>query len=113
MECKPGEIVLIPFPYSDLSTTKKRPVLALTLPDKNGDFIALAVTSVETPEYAVKLENLALTAGNLPKPSWVRVDKIFTLSTSSIIKVFGTLKSDVFQMVLDGLCRRVGYAKHA
>lgn len=113
MECKPGEIVLIPFPYSDLTTTKKRPVPALTPPDKNGDFIALAVTSVETPEYAVKLENKALTAGRLPKPSWVRVDKVFTLSTSSIIKCFGTLKSDVFKGVLDGLCQRVGYARQA
>ena len=39
-----GDLVLIPFPFSDLSAAKKRPVLLLTRPDVYGDFIALAVT---------------------------------------------------------------------
>ena len=55
MTCNPGHLVLIPLPYADLSATKKRPVLALTAPDRHGDFIALAVTSVEQTEHASKL----------------------------------------------------------
>ena len=39
MTCNPGHLVLIPLPYADLSATKKRPVLALTAPDRHGDFI--------------------------------------------------------------------------
>ena len=46
MICSPGDLVLIPFPFSDLNTTKKRPVLVLTKPDHHGDFVGLAVTSV-------------------------------------------------------------------
>lgn len=45
MTFDPGNIVLIQFPFSDLKTGKRRPVLMLTNPDNNGDFIALAVTS--------------------------------------------------------------------
>ena len=41
MTCKPGELVGIPFPYSDLTTRKKRPVLVLTSPDRHGDFIMI------------------------------------------------------------------------
>jgi mRNA interferase MazF len=40
-----GDLVLIPFPFSDLSPAKRRPVLLLTRPDAYGDFVALAVTS--------------------------------------------------------------------
>jgi mRNA interferase MazF len=47
MTLDPGDIVLIPFPYSDLSSTKKRPVVVITAPDRFGDFIAAGVTSVE------------------------------------------------------------------
>jgi mRNA interferase MazF len=36
-----GDLLLVPFPFSDLSATKRRPVLALTASDSYGDFIAL------------------------------------------------------------------------
>lgn len=38
-----GALVLLPFPYSDVSASKRRPVLALTRPDEYGDFIGMAV----------------------------------------------------------------------
>jgi hypothetical protein len=38
-----GDLLLVPYPFSDLSATKRRPVLALTGPDSYGDFIALPV----------------------------------------------------------------------
>ncbi len=53
MTCKPGDLVGIPFPYSDLTTKKRRPVLVVTAPDRHGDFMGLAVTSVETEESTV------------------------------------------------------------
>ena len=40
-----GDLLLVPYPFSDLSASKRRPVLALTSPDSYGDFIALQVTS--------------------------------------------------------------------
>ncbi|MDH4191076.1 MAG: type II toxin-antitoxin system PemK/MazF family toxin [Betaproteobacteria bacterium] len=110
MKCRPGDLVLIPFPYSDLQSSKKRPVLVLTGPDHQGDIIALAVTSVRQRDHALEIVTASLAAGILPRRGWVRVDKIFTLSESAIVKSFGAATPAFMRSVLNGLCERVGYA---
>lgn len=109
MTCSPGDLALIPFPYADLNSTKKRPVLVLTSPDRYGDFIALAVTSVEQGQQAIRLEPRQLIEGTLPRTSWVRLDKIFTLSTGNIAKTLGRVEAAVMRNALAGLCTAVGY----
>lgn len=76
----PGSIVLVPFPFSDLKSSKKRPVLMLTNPDINGDFIALAVTSKGYHVGSLELTKESMLTGSLPCQSWIRTDKIFTLT---------------------------------
>ena len=41
MTHKPGDFIAIPFPYSDITTTKRRPVLVVTAPDFHGDFMGI------------------------------------------------------------------------
>ncbi len=38
---QPSEVVLLPFPFTDLSASKKRPVLILEKPNFQGDFLAV------------------------------------------------------------------------
>ena len=111
MTCRPGDLVLIPFPYSDLQSSKKRPVLAVTAPDRHGDFIALAITSVRPHDSALEISATSLATGALPRQTWVRLDKVFTLSEGSIVKAFGAVTPAFVLDVLDGLCKRVGYSK--
>ena len=111
MACKPGDLVLIPFPFSDLQSAKKRPVMVLTPPDRHADFIGLAVTSVAQPNHAMPIGATDLVEGTLPKACWIRFDKVFTLSESSIVKTFGALSPQTIQAVLQGLCSVVGYAR--
>ncbi len=99
MSCNPGELVAIPFPYADLKTRKRRPVLVITHPDRHDDFIGLAVTSVSTDALSVPINENSIAFGRLPKPSWVRCDKVFTLSQGDVIGNYGALKSDVFSEV--------------
>ena len=108
MNIRPAEIVGIPFPYTDMSTRKRRPVLALTTPDQRGDFIGLAVTSVRTEEQALCIQEESMRSGQLPKKSWVRYDKIFTLSSALVKTKYGALQNDVFKKIIDGLCSHLG-----
>ena len=107
MTCNPGCLILIPFPFSNLKTQKNRPVLALTGQDRHGDFIGLAVTTTINPPHAIALDATSLNWGSLPKPSWVRTDKIFTLDTGLIGQDFGEVSQKVLDNVLEMLCRNL------
>jgi len=112
MICKPRDIVGIPFPYSDMTSRKRRPVLIINGPDQRGDFISLAITSVMTRELSVTIDNKSMNTGKIPKQSWIRYDKIFTLNNSIIVKSYGSLKAEVFQQVVNGLCDYLGCNIH-
>lgn len=108
MTLKPGEIVAIPFPYTDLRAIKRRPVLVLTPEDAHGDFISLAITSAPTVKRAVRIEPSEMATGQLPKTSWIRYDKVFTLSAATITKTYGTLNDVTFDKVLGNVCAYLG-----
>lgn len=86
-----GDLLLIPFPFTDLSASKRRPVLALTAPDRYGDFIALPVTSRPQSEHGLSIASGDLVAGTLPAPSWIRTNCIVTLNVSLVVKTIGHL----------------------
>ena len=64
-----GDILLVPVPFTDLSSQKKRPVLVLSNKDYNkaaDDLIVAAVTSlVDTKPYVVRFTNNDMDVGNL------------------------------------------------
>jgi mRNA interferase MazF len=87
---EPGSIVLIPFPYSDLSASKRRPVLMLTRPDRRGDFMAMPLTSKPQAAPAMALPAGPLSGGgNLPLDSWIKTNIAYCLSITQIIKPLG------------------------
>src|SRR5271166_4098090 len=104
-----GELVLIPFPFSDLSAAKRRPVLLHTGPDGYGDFIALAVTSRRQTDKAIALDPKDLVQGSLPLASWVRTDRVVTLNASLIVKEFGRVSEAVITAAVSRLCAFVGH----
>jgi mRNA interferase MazF len=99
-----GALVLLPFPFSDAVTTKRRPVLALTAPDEYGDFVGMAVSSRSHHANTVTLQNDSLMEGQLPKPSWIRTDRVVTLNASLVIKEFAKIKPEIRCQAINGLC---------
>lgn len=102
-----GDILLIPIPFSDLTSSKKRPVLVLSNNDynkKTEDIIVAAVTSnIISKDYNILISNKDMQEGNLHVNSCVRVDKIYTLSQSIVIKKFGTVKPEVINNIKEKL----------
>jgi mRNA interferase MazF len=104
-----GALLLVPFPFSDLSAAKRRPVLALTTPDSYGDFIALPVTSRPQGEHGVALASADLVKGRLPATSWIRTDRIVTLNTVLVVKSLGLVSSRVVDAAVERVCAKIGY----
>lgn len=110
MTCSRGDIVLVPFPFADLSAAKKRPVLILTEPDTYGDFLAVAVTSRSHHVHAVEVTKDDLAGGGLPVTSWVRVDRLVTLNLGLCIKPLAQVREEYIGRVVAAICRRIGYS---
>jgi mRNA interferase MazF len=106
-----GDLLLVPFPFSDLSATKRRPVLALTTPDGYGDFIALPVTSRPQTEHGLPLLDTDLVNGSLPAVSWVRTNRIVTLNVSLVAKTIGHVSEKVIAAATNQFCIYIGLAK--
>jgi mRNA interferase MazF len=101
-----GDIVVIPFPFSDLSGSKRRP--ALVLADIEGDDVVLCqITSVaRNDKYAVPLDKADFESGMLPAKSFVRPSKIFTASERLILYSACRLKSDTMRIITDTIITR-------
>ena len=108
MTLNPSDVVKIPFPFSDLKSSKRRPVLVIHKPDKYGDFIATAITTRQHHSGAYLLNPSDFQAGSLPKLSFVRLNKIYTLNTESVLFICGRLQSDVFGKIQSNLCQGLG-----
>ena len=97
-----GDVVVVPFPFSDLSSTKKRP--ALIIAALNGDDLILCqITSSRKDEYSISLENKNFKEGALGVESSIRPNKLFTADKSLILYKIGTLKENKIQEVIDKL----------
>ena len=100
-----GDLVMIPVPFSDLSSSKRRPVLALTAPDQQGDFLACPVTNRTGWEKARRLLPDDLADGALPLASWVRTDKVVTLHTGLIVRRLGRVTEHFRGTIAGDVCR--------
>lgn len=105
---KQGAILLIPIPFSNLSSNKKRPVIVLSNYDYNNktdDIIVAAITSnLITKDYTVMSFGNDLEEGTLKVDSCIRVDKLYTLSQNIVINKFGTVKNHIIENVRKVIC---------
>ncbi len=100
-----GDVVAIPFPFSDLSTTKKRPALVLASLKYN-DFILCQITSkLKNDNYGIELKEKDFQKGSLKKISFARANRLFTAHQSLIIRKVGTIKETKLKEAIATACR--------
>lgn len=90
-----GEILLVAFPFSDLTKSKQRPVLVLSKShnDSSSDFVCCGITSnLDNKEHSVILDRNDMQWGSIPKISR-KFNKIFTLEKSLVIKRLGKINT--------------------
>ncbi len=106
MTYKRFDVVVVPFPFTDQQSEKKRPALVLSdvdcFNDPTGTCVLAMITSAENPDRPLDAAIGSLQKTGLPAPSKVRM-KIFTLDSRLIIRKTGALSAKDQKGVLESL----------
>jgi mRNA interferase MazF len=90
--CKPYDVVIVPFPFTDRRASKRRPALALSSESfsaHSGHTVLAMITSADNPPWPLDVSFDAASAG-LRSASKVRM-KLFTLDNRLILRKAGSL----------------------
>jgi mRNA interferase MazF len=100
-----GDVVLVPVPFTNLSSHKRRPVIVISnnaYHRSTADFVAVALTSNPQPAaYGFLITTADLASGVLKRPSQVRADKVYTLAQSIVVRRFGSVRVGVLDRIRD------------
>ena len=109
------DIVLIPVPFSDLSSIKKRPVIVLSNDSYNShsdDILVAAVTSrIQKTRYSMTINQHDIETGFIRVESMVRTDKIYSLNKAIVQKKIGRVKREPFQRLVELICELIELPK--
>lgn len=98
-----GDVVVVPFPFSDLTQSKRRPALVITALDGD-DLILCQVTSKTIKDkYAIAVSDNDFETGELKQPSNIRPNRIFTADTHIILYRVGNLKNTKVSEVIESI----------
>jgi mRNA interferase MazF len=100
-----GDIVVVPFPFSDLTQSKRRP--ALILAELSGDdFILSQITSHNIKDrYSISIETKDFESGSLNRNSNIRPNRIFTADKKILLYKAGHLKRDKIEETIARLIK--------
>jgi mRNA interferase MazF len=104
MEIKQGDIIFIPYPFTDLSGVKKRPVVVISKSSRNENIIVAKITSVIRNDKN-SFDLTTATINNLPKKSEVRTNELFTVSKQIVIKKLTALNNSSLNILVDEICK--------
>lgn len=98
-----GEVVVVPFPFLDLSATKRRP--ALVVAALTGDDVILCqITSQSVADkYAIPISQNDFSNGGLQQDSNARPNRLFTADSNIILYQTGKLTAAKMQEITNGL----------
>jgi mRNA interferase MazF len=102
-----GQVVIVHFPFSDLTASKLRPAVVLAKAGHD-DWILCQITSkAYGDEKAISLDALDFVRGSLHLNSYVRPGKLFTAHASLVANQVGELQSGKFSAVRDAVVRMI------
>ncbi len=96
-----GDVVVLPFPFSDLTQAKRRPALVIAALEGD-DLILCQITSQYVRDnYAISLNDNDFDEGSLKQPSNLRPNRIFTADSRIVLYRVGNLKKEKINKVIE------------
>jgi len=105
-----GKIVLIPFPFTDLTSSKVRPALIISAPNDYEDIIVAFITSnVLKNNFSIKKQDDIFQMSGLKTNSTIRFDKIATLSKKIVLGELGFIPEKILKTKKDIFLKKFGF----
>ncbi len=95
-----GDIVVLPFPFSDLSGSKRRPAFVIKDLPYNDILLCQITSKTGKDQFSIPFNNVDFSSGGLPVESNVRPNKLFTADKSIIIRKAGAATPDFTNKVI-------------
>ena len=96
-----GDVVVVPFPFSDLSQSKRRPALVIT-PLEGDDAILCQITSKAINDtYAIPINDTDFSSGSLKQPGNIRPNRLFTADSHIILYRVGSIKLEKLAAIVE------------
>ena len=100
-----GQVVLVPFPFSDLSQTKMRPAVVVAEVGR-ADWILCQITSNPYGDKrAIALTDKDFKTGSLRVTSYARPGKLFTANSGLILDTVGELQKAMINKLIRGVIK--------
>ena len=107
---KQGDVIKVPFPYTDRPTRQSRPALVVStgaIEDAHGLLWVVMITSAENRGWRGDVPVTNLAAAGLPAPSVIRTAKIATIDASDAAKL-GRVPPALFRQVASRMEKVLG-----
>jgi mRNA-degrading endonuclease toxin of MazEF toxin-antitoxin module len=96
-----GDVVVVPFPFSDLTQAKRRPALVISKLDGDDAILCQITSKTVIDKYAISLTDDAFLSGSLRQDSNIRPNKIFTADCHIILYRAGHLREEKLAEVIE------------
>ena len=106
-ECNTGDVVILPFPFSDFTSSKQRPALIVSSRDWNRmhtDIIIVVISSkISRSKHEYILNEREQKSGDLRLPSVVRLGNIFTIDKRLVRERIGSFSKNTVREIQSGI----------
>ncbi|MFA4953391.1 MAG: type II toxin-antitoxin system PemK/MazF family toxin [Candidatus Pacearchaeota archaeon] len=107
------ELLLVPFPFSDQSGKKIRPVIVISNNEFNkysDDVIVVGVTSnILKDKYTINLTNKNLEEGKLFTNCSIKIENLLRLDKELVIKKIGKINKETIKNIIDKVFTIINY----
>jgi mRNA interferase MazF len=105
MSYKIGDIILVKFPFTNLTNFKKRPVVVIKDENNLGDIVCFQITSKSTQSNLLKIQTNDISKGKLVLKSYIKYDKCFTISSEVVDKKIAEIDINILAKLKSLFCK--------
>jgi mRNA interferase MazF len=96
-----GDVVILPFPFDDLSQTKHRPAIVVAAPSGLSLVVAQITGQIYRDAFAIPITAADFVTGSIHKDSYIRANILFTVKAKKILQHAGTVTAAKMKEVTD------------